>query len=460
MTTPLPHDAALPHLAQALDAAAMARTLGAAITRPGLQVVHCEVERIKYRPQRNCSLSYRLQLQDTTTGQAVTQRVAARLCSAGDSARRFERASRSAPLASLAGPGVLHLGALDMVSWWWPNDAKLQAPAVLADTARLHGQVLPPLVDALSSGRGVLVDQALHIAQYVPEHRLCARVDLRWREGNQTVARSVYAKASREPDAATAHGYLRSLQASPAWQAGQLCTPQALLCQPEADLHWQQALPGQALLDLPDPPAALRRHAPALGRQLAALHATPVATARTLDADGLRQALAEVVRLLADGLPAARATLLRTEAALARGLHHLAGEPPATLHGDLHPRNILVDGDRLSLIDLDGLRRGPALLELGAWVADSLYRTRLAGPAQRPDPAAWQALLDAYASAGGRRPPPAALAWATAWQLLVQRVWRCVVNLKPGRFGIAAGLVQLAAELAEGHRLESLEAAA
>jgi hypothetical protein len=49
-----------------------------------------------------------------------------------------------------------------------------------------------------------------------------------------------------------------------------------------------------------------------------------------------------------------------------------------------------------------------------------------------------------------RRRPPAALAWSTAWNLLTQRAWRCVVNLKPGRFAIAPRLVALAgAELAD-----------
>ena len=94
---------------------------------------------------------------------------------------------------------------------------------------------------------------------------------------------------------------------------------------------------------------------------------------------------------------------------------------------------------------LDGLHCGPDLLELGAWVADGLYRALLDGAELRRDEAAWQSLLDAYARAGGGTPAPAALAWATAWNLLTQRAWRCVVNLKPGRLAIAPRLVALAA---------------
>jgi hypothetical protein len=95
------------------------------------------------------------------------------------------------------------------------------------------------------------------------------------------------------------------------------------------------------------------------------------------------------------------------------------------------------------------------VLELGAWIADGMYRALLDGAAPARDGAAWQALLDGYADAGGTRPPLRMLAWATAWNLLCQRAWRCVVNLKPGRFAIAPRLIVLASEVAGMHRLEA-----
>ena len=110
---------------------------------------------------------------------------------------------------------------------------------------------------------------------------------------------------------------------------------------------------------------------------------------------------------------------------------------------------MLADGRHLSLIDLDGLRRGPALLELGSWWADGIYRAVLEGDAPLRDAPAWQGLLAGYAQGGGTPPASAALAWSAAWNLLTQRAWRCVVNLKPGRFAIAPRLVALAAELAD-----------
>ena len=63
-----------------------------------------------------------------------------------------------------------------------------------------------------------------------------------------------------------------------------------------------------------------------------------------------------------------------------------------------------------------------------------------------------QSFMDGYARTGATRPRAADLAWATAWQLLCRRLWRCCVNLKPGRFALVAPLLSLAETLAaQGH---------
>jgi thiamine kinase-like enzyme len=412
----LPFDPVLPTLAQLLDAPSMAAGFALPLRGQGLHVEGCEVERIKYRPRRNASISYRLALRDAGDGERLERRVAARLREGG----------------------VLQLA-------WWPHDRKLDAPRMLDDGAALSARWLPEVIEALDGPGAQLRSQRVDVVQYVPEQRLTARVALRWQRDGALRSATVYAKASREPDGATAHGILAALQATPAWRAGRLRTPAALLWQPQAQLHWQSAAPGIALLDH----AQAARFAAPLGEQLAALHHAPVELARRLDGRALRARLAEVGQTLALVLPASQGELRRAVDALERGLRWLDGQPDATLHGDLHPRNVLVNGETLTLIDLDGARRAPALLELGSWCADGVYRAVLAGgPAQR-DASAWAALLQGYARGGGSVPAAPALAWATAWQLLTQRAWRCVVNLKPGRFEIAPRLIALAAEWAQ-----------
>lgn len=410
-----PFDPVLPALARLVDAPAMAAEFAQQLGGQGLHLEGCAIERVKYRPRRNASISYRLALRDAADGEVTERRVSARLREGG---------------------------ALQLA--WWPDDRKLTAPRVLDDGAALAARWLPEVIEALDGPGAGLLAQRVEVVQYVPEQRLTARVALHWQREGALRRATVYAKASREPDTATAHAILAALQGTPAWRSGRLRTPAALRCQPQAQLHWQQALPGIALLDHPQ---AARFAAP-LGEQLAALHHVPLDLPRRLDGAALRARLVEVVEALALVLPGSQPDLRRALTALERGLCWLDGQPDATLHGDLHPRNVLVADDSIALIDLDGARRAPALLELGSWCADGVYRAVLAGaPAQR-DAGAWAALLHGYARGGGSVPPAAALAWATAWQLLTQRAWRCVVNLKPGRFEIAPRLIALAAEWA------------
>jgi hypothetical protein len=450
----LPQDRTLPQLARALDEHAMAEVFADELRAHGTQLESCTIERVKYRPNRNCTLSYLLHLRDGASGLPLEQRVAARLCAGGDSVRRAVHASATPLHPSLSGPALRLLPALDMLTWWWPNDAKLTAPHLLADAHALREQVLPELVAVLSDGRGTLVNHEIEIVQYVPELRLTARVDLRWQVDGQHARQRVYAKAGCEPDGAWAHEILRVLQASPAAAAGSLRTPQALLWQPAHALRWQGGVPGQALLDLPCT-EAIRLAAP-LGAQLAALHGTSVAAASDLTRSVLYTRLSQITELLGDALPGSRDALRLAAEHLTDGLRWLDDAPLVTLHGDLHPRNVLADGDQLALIDLDDVHRGPALLELGAWMAEGMYRAVLEGGTPTRDQLAWQALLDGYAGAGGVRPRPQALAWACAWNLLCQRAWRCVVNLKPGRFAIAPGLITLAADIALSQSLEAV----
>jgi hypothetical protein len=130
----------------------------------------------------------------------------------------------------------------------------------------------------------------------VPEHRLCARVDLRWHDGIAMQAQRVYCKAGREPDGATIHALLLQLQGSAAWRGGRLRTPRALLWHAPTGTAWQEGMPGQPLLDAS--PALQAACAPAVGAQLAALHATPTVTHREVTPEWMRERLAEVVRVL------------------------------------------------------------------------------------------------------------------------------------------------------------------
>jgi aminoglycoside phosphotransferase (APT) family kinase protein len=447
MTRPLPQDPALPQLAQALDPHAMARAFGAALS--GWQVRGCEVERIKYRPGRNCTVLYRLNLCDARRGDTIEQRIAARFFSGGESARRHVKAAERATVASAAGPALMHLGALDMLAHCWPNDAKLDALGAPHSDATLR-----ELVAALTEGRGRLIDQRSTVVQYVPELRACVRVELRLQAdaGAPITTQTVYAKIDIEHDGAAVHALLQALYASLAQHAGRLRTPRPVLWQAATGWHWQLAVPGRALLDV-DPLVGAAASA-RVGARLAALHATPLPALPMLTAQALRAQPRQVAQMLAQVEPAWQPLLARLVDRLEDSGAALEREPAVTLHGDLHPRNILVDGETLAFIDLDGAHLGPAVIELGAWVADAMCRAQLGGIALPDAAPAWRAFLAAYARASGCSVEARLLAWCTAHHLLCQRAYRAVANLKAGRFEGVPALLALADSIAGAGTVE------
>lgn len=438
--TALPADPLLPQLPVALDAAAMRQQFDTLLRAHGCDVLECRIDRIKYRPRRSCTVGYTLRLRcpfNDIDGD-VEQRVGARFCSGGGAAGRYAKAQQQPQARPGLAPALAHLSQLDCFAWFVPNDPRLASLRWLADGARL-ARTLPD-DDGDPAFSAALV-------QYVPEERACARVTT----GSGAQQRTLYVKADHDGRGARTHALMQALSASRPQREGRLHTPQSLAFQPQTGLHWQQAAAGVPLLDLAPLPAAPQ--AARLGALLAALHATPVASAHTVDGAELGAHALAVAGLLREHdarLAPALALLLRELAPLATDL---AQAPLATLHGDLHARNVLVDGDRWTLIDWDSAQRGPALLELGSVCADLLYRALLL---QRPAAAAFapiEALLDAYRADSSTAIGEPALARATAFCLLTQRAYRCLANLKPGRLALLPALVELAAAVAARRRV-------
>lgn len=441
----LPNDAALPQLATLLQASTMATHFARALGTHGVRVEACEVERVKYRPRRNCSVLYRLALRDAC-GQAWLQPVALRSSTLDDARRRVERVDGAARARSRAGPSVSLIDEVAAAAWWWPNDEKLRAPALLSDGHAMRTRVLVDLA------RDWRVDADVHshvlrVAQYVPEQRVTADVRIQWPAGVPAdVPRHVYVKASRGNEGPAVQRLLHALCRQALARDAVPCTPVPLGWQPTHGLHWQSALPGVPWFHLDE--RSRLACLPALGAQLAALHACEAGVSRTLNVAVLQSELDEVVTLVRDACPETAGDLMKLQHVLSAWLPSLASAPRGTLHGDLHPGNVLVHGSTVSLIDLDGAREGPVVLELGAWMADGWYRALLVGASVPSSFVASRALLTAYTTAAGVLPTEGDVARAAAWALLVQRVRRCVLNLKPGRFVLVPSLVAAAARVA------------
>ena len=112
-------------------------------------------------------------------------------------------------------------------------------------------------------------------------------------------------------------------------------------------------------------------------------------------------------RRIADRAPCARTAPARARELADRLVAERPQAAPAVcLHGDVHPKNVLVDDAGLALVDLDQVALGPAAADAGSMLAGLRYR-RLIGELSRRGRgrASRRPCCDGYAAAGGRLDP-------------------------------------------------------
>jgi hypothetical protein len=406
--TALARDAALPHRDALLDGAAVARALG---------VARCERTYAKYRVGESLRVVHR-----TGDGAHVAGR------SFPDAAAAYARAL---PLAAPVGPrpGVVLARELGAVLWTFPNDRRLAALPLLAGPGealeRLAGRPCAGTrlvaYAAERSATAACLDADGRVAAFAKVHagdgaarerRATAAVHAALGDG------SPHLRVPRLLGEACAHTAPAAdeARANAAPSPGEARAPDALAL---------EALPGRRLdaLRAGEQPFALR----ALGRALATLHGLePPPGARFARLDPAR--LARAVGAIATARPPAGRAAAELLSALL-GRHADAAGRAVCLHGDANPRNALLDGDRVSLIDLEDAAAGPAAADLGHVLA-GLLCARVGGelPAAA-EPELAGALLRGYADLAPA-PPPEALAWHTAASVLARRALTAVSRVR------------------------------
>lgn len=338
-----------------------------------------ELVRVKYRVGESLRVTYRLADHRLVTGRAFSTVAAAR-AAAGTTARY------DAELAT---------------AWWtFPHDRRLRG---LAD--------LPLPGD---------------LVEYAPERSATFRVD------------GGYLKAYA-PATVDVERLARRYAAVADHLAGRPLTPQPTRTWPQRGLLLLSVVPGVRWADLAPDDATARL--PALGAAIAAVHGVPPPP-RT----------APFGRLRPDRIRTSAAIVARARPDVAGPAQRLAGRltggpPPAgsqvLLHGDCHPKNALVDGDRIGLIDLDQAGTGPAAADLGSLTARLYVDELLGGP---PAAAGVDRTRNGYAKVRSL-PAKDDLAWHTAAALLVEQAVRAVNRVRP------AVLTRLADVLALGESL-------
>lgn len=375
-------DPVLPRRDDLLDDALVGSRLGATT---------CTRLRAKYRMGESLRATYRV---DDDTGCRL---VSARMFVAAKAPVQLARV-REAVRREDAEGSVLFDEPMSTIFWIFPHDRKLRGLDQLAS---------PP-----AALRDVFGAPWTHgeLVAYMPEKAATARC------ADESGATIGFAKVQVGDEGGRSVAALRAARRGLA-EDDVLRLPDVVGYLPERHLALYSPAPGRPCNQIDR--AAVPEAMAALGAALSVLHRRPT--------DGF----APFVRLKPAGVAAAgrlvqaaRPDLAVLTRSLVDGLLAAAPEPGPTvlLHGDLHPKNVLVHDAGISLVDLDQAGTGPAAAELGGTVA-RLWCPR---PGDEIDAttasAAAVALLDHY-----HRPPAHEdLLWYAAAALLVERAVRAI----------------------------------
>ncbi|HVF92015.1 MAG TPA: aminoglycoside phosphotransferase family protein [Blastocatellia bacterium] len=394
-------DQALPQRDLLLDPDGIARRFSARLgSRGRIEIDRCERLRIKYSPGASLRVLHRIRV----GGSSYT--IATRVFTGGRSESAFERAAASAVPCGPLLP-VAHDRDLDAVCWTFPNDRKITSLSALAN---------PPSMFA-----GIFTDQwaRSRVVAYAPEK--CVTAQCLSDSGNLLA----YAKAYSEEERCSYDIYQALLKKISNAKSG-LRIPRALIYSEEHRLLLLEPVAGLRIADLDDAkrPSGFHR----LGGAIAGLHGLPVPDGlprfERLDPDRLLEASQVVGR--------ARPDVRELASKLAQELcdrRDALKEAEVCAHGDVHPKNGILQNDGVALIDLDQAGPGPAAADLGSLLAALRY-CRCVGALS---PAGEDELASAFLSGYGEvreLPPRTSLRWHMAAALLAERALRAVNRIR------------------------------
>lgn len=448
-------DPVIHHLPLALDSERMTQMLQDKVfSALDILILRCEITRIKYQPGKNCLVCYCLQWQKNQAGSAGKLWLSARFYESGGSHSRYAKAEQDQrPQTAITLP-LIHLPELDCLIWVFPNDRKLASLALIQDHVALGREVLPHLVTTYWGQHWRFSQAHSERVHYLPEHTCCVRTRFTL---THTVTGEVrhpvlYGKTYYNDQGRNTMAAMVQLWRSPARQQGRLAIPQPIAYLAPWKMLWQSEVAGIPALDgLRNQPDFQLRMSD-IADSVAALHQTLLEHLQTACAN--EQPLAQLQRVLY--------LVLRVKPEYARPMEVIIGHlcrtlpdsrtrPVATLHGDLHLKNVLINERQAFLIDLDNLYLGDPLRDIGSLIASLLYLPLLGQLEKHQTHRLIALFLHYYQRHIHWRIPTNDLCWYVAAALLTERLTRSITRLKEGRLDKVPALLELAGTVTLGN---------
>jgi tRNA A-37 threonylcarbamoyl transferase component Bud32 len=398
----LADDPLLPQRDLLLDVEEVAGRLASRLGTCGAVAIDsCERLRTKYRFGDSLRVLHRIRVGGSDFD------IAARTFPEGRSKRVYERALGASVYGAPLRP-VAHDADIETVFWTFPNDRRVAGLRALTNVPAELAHLFP----AWTRSR---------VIAYAPEK--CATAQCLDDESNVLA----YAKVYQGEEGRRVFDVYENLGRSLSPDATELRLPRALAYDEAHRMLLLESVEGERIADLggPDVLRVYRR----LGAALATLHKLPppqgLPTFERLSVTRVRHAARIIGRVRPD---------VRSEAhALADQLAarwEPTGHPPVCLHGDVHPKNGILRGGRLTLIDLDQAASGSSAADLGSLLASLSYNCRCGILTRAAAQELGDAFLDGYA--GVRELPlKGSLRWHTAAALLAERALRAVNRIRP-----------------------------
>jgi aminoglycoside phosphotransferase len=367
----IPTDPALPQLATLLDGGAMGPILADALpdkfgdgcSGSG----RCRVAGVRYRPGRECLVSYALDGAGAGERGQLDTPIACAKVTAEDLAKT--RLAKRMTAARDHGTSFAYLPDRGMVVTAFPDDLRVHGLHRLVETDHLRAVIRSafdcPDVDLERAEDG---SPRASIVSYRPERSCLLRCVIQRPTHGKHDNQVVYARLYRDHRGAVIHRAMTALWDEMARAPGLLSVAEPLGYEPGARILFQSAVGGNPLGDMAQGDAFLD-HIGQVARSLAALHRSPL----SLERRRFLEDELDWIELMARGVLGVRREagqrLARILDRLQRTAPREQDEPRCLIHGDFSMNQVMAEPDLVSLIDFDDVAMGDPHADLGTFLA-------------------------------------------------------------------------------------------
>jgi Ser/Thr protein kinase RdoA (MazF antagonist) len=233
---------------------------------------------------------------------------------------------------------------------------------------------------------------------------------------------------------------MQQLWESEARRENRLNIPEPLLYKADHRMLWQMGVPGLMLGELCSEETLFLDSISKTAEQISWLHQVPLEHRQQNHLNylyrgkkDLLQELEKVDQQLNKFNAPHRENIKQLIIKLVKLFPSIKSVQKATLHGDLHLKNILVDGDRVYLIDLDAINSGNPLQDIGSFIAAIINLGLIGSLSMHLVEQTIGLFLHTYCKTVPWSGKQTELRWHIATALVTERIFRSFTRLKAGR---------------------------